>query len=264
MSIIQAIILGLVQGLTEFLPVSSSGHLIIFHDLIGANNSGLAFDVALHLGTLFALLLYFHKDIIHLLKGILGKNNSRRLAWLLLIATIPAVISGVLLESLAESTFRSERLVAMNLIIVGAIMMMAERFNARITKRTNLDNLSTKQAIGIGTAQAVAVIPGVSRSGGTITTGLFLGLDRVAATRFSFLLGIPITAGAIGKVLLSGDGLVLIENDRAIFAIGISTAFISGLLAIRFLLRYLAGHTLNIFAYYRISIGLLVLIASLV
>lgn len=263
MNIVQALILGLTQGLTEFIPVSSSGHLVLLHQAMGINENGLVFDVALHFGTLLALVLFFYKDIWQLILGILGKNHLKHLAWLLVLATIPAVIIGILLESAAESAFRSVILVAFNLLIVAFIMLYAEWFAKRYSKKTKLEDITTTQAATIGLAQAVAIVPGVSRSGSTITTGLFLGMDRVAATRFSFLLGIPITAGAIAKVLLSDNTFQLIQSQGSIFAVGIITAFISGMFAIGFLLKYLGKHTLAIFAYYRIILALFVLSITL-
>ncbi|MBI1857230.1 undecaprenyl-diphosphatase UppP [Candidatus Saccharibacteria bacterium] len=259
MNIIQAIILGLVQGLTEFIPVSSSGHLVLMHQALGITENGLTFDVALHLGTLLALIIFFYKELWQLFQGILGKNNLKHLAWLLVLATVPAVIVGVLLESAAESAFRSVNLVAINLLLVAFIMLGAEWYAKRYRHKTKLEKVTIGQAAGIGLAQAVAIIPGVSRSGSTITAGLFMGMDRVAATRFSFLLGIPITAGAIGKVLISENSLNLVQNEISLFAVGIITAFLSGLFAIGFLLKYLAKHTLAVFACYRIALAVIVL-----
>lgn len=264
MNIFEAIILGLVQGLTEFIPVSSSGHLVFLHQLFGITENGLTFDIALHIGTLVALVIYFHKDIWLLVQGILGKNEYTKLAWLIVLATIPAVISGILLQERAESVFRATNLVAINLIIVACLMLLAEWFANKHTSKTSLEKISPLQAIAVGTAQAIAVIPGVSRSGSTITTGLFAGLDRVAATRFSFLLGMPITFGAIVKVLADHNALTTVGNDIGLFAVGIITALISGLFAIKFLLKYLAKHTLAVFAYYRIALGLLVLLLAAV
>jgi undecaprenyl-diphosphatase len=256
MNAVQAIILGLVQGLTEFIPVSSSGHLVLVHHALGVFDSGLAFDVALHSGTLLALLAFFYKDLWELLLGLFGKNDKTRLAWLLILATVPAVIAGVLLESAAETKFRSVQLVSINLIVVALIMLWAEKYAAKLKHRSPIEKMTHTQALTMGVAQAAAVVPGVSRSGGTITAGLFMGVDRVAATRFSFLLAIPITAGAILKVLLIDNGLA--EAHQAnILAIGIVTAFLSGLWAIKFLLDYLSKHTLAAFAYYRIIIALI-------
>lgn len=262
MNILEAIILGLTQGLTEFIPVSSSGHLVLLHEAFGITENGLMFDVSLHIGTFFALILYFHKDIVLLVRGLFGKGEYSRLVWLLALATGPAVVVGILLESAAESAFRSARLVGINLIIFGGIMLFAEKFARRYENKTKLKKISFAQALTVGAAQAAAIVPGVSRSGSTITTGLFLGLDRVAATRFSFLLGIPVTAGAIAKVLLNESAISQINDEAAIFATGVLTALFSGLFAIRFLLRFLAKHSLATFAYYRIVLGLLALVVA--
>lgn len=260
MSIIEAIVLGIVQGLTEFIPVSSSGHLVVMHDLFEAPTASLTFDVALHIGTLLALILLFYKDLLRLLRGLINKQAEARLAKMLIMATVPAAIAGFYLQSAAETTFRSSRLVAINLMIFGVVMLLAERYALRFTRRTDLEKVTPQQAMLMGMAQAFAIIPGVSRSGSTITSGLFGGLDRVSATRFSFLLAIPITCGAITKVLLSETAISLIGDQAGIFLAGICAAFVSGLLAIRFLLAYLAKHSLAVFAYYRIVVGLVILL----
>lgn len=261
MTLIEAIILGLVQGLTEFLPISSSGHLVIMHELMGIQSGGLAFDVALHIGTLLALSIYFWAEVRLLVAGLMGRNRYRRLSWLIALATIPAVIAGTLLQQAAETSFRSVELVAANLITVGALMIIAEYVSSRHTSRgTQLEAITPKQAVAVGLAQMLALIPGVSRSGSTITAGLFAGLERVAATRFSFLLAIPITFGAILKVLLDGSNMTEFMAMPTVFMAGIVTALLSGLVAIRFLLNYLAKHSLRIFAYYRFGLAGLVLL----
>lgn len=264
MNILEAIFLGIIQGLTEFIPVSSSGHLVLAHAAIGVQENGLAFDVALHIGTLLALVIFFHKDILLLINGILGRNHYKRLAWLLAAATIPAVIGGVLLSDLAETTFRSTILVACNLLIVAFLMLGAEWYaKTHYKTATELEKVSWRQALAVGCAQVIALIPGVSRSGSTITTGIFVGMDRVAATRFSFLLAIPITFGAILKQMADG-GLDMISAQPAIFIAGITAAFLSGVVAITFLLRYLAKHSLAIFAYYRMALAVIVLLVNVV
>lgn len=261
MSIIEAIILGLVQGLTEFIPVSSSGHLVLFHHLLGIDENGLAFDVALHFGTLIALLIYFRNDLFELAKSLFVKSEKTKLAYLLIVATIPAVISGFLLEGKVESAFRSIGLVAVNFILISMLMLLAEWWYAKhVSKKTDLEHVQPKQAIAVGVAQAMAVVPGISRSGTTILTGLFVGFDRVSAARFSFLLGVPIMMGAIAAVLLNGESIQTIQNDKAIFIVGVLTALTSGLAAIVFLLRFLAKHTLKVFAYYRLVVGLGILL----
>lgn len=259
MNILQAFILGLIQGLTEFIPVSSSGHLVLAHHALGIFDSGLAFDVALHLGTLIALVGYFWKDLWQYFTALFEKNDKTRLTYLLIAATIPAAIIGYLLESKAESQFRSVRLVGTTMLVFGGVMLAAEYYY-RKRKHTKLEDISTTQALGMGLAQAVAIVPGVSRSGSTITTGLFLGLDRVAATRFSFLLGIPITAGAVLKIFTEGGTAQQFQTEQSAVIVGVITALLSGLFAIRFMLNYLGKHGLQIFAYYRLALGALVLL----
>lgn len=260
MSIISAILLGLIQGLTEFIPVSSSGHLVLAHHALGVSENGLVFDVALHSGTLIALLIYFWKDLIVYTKALVKRDENTKLALLLIAATVPAAIIGFLLESKAESQFRSVRLVGFTMLLFGLIMLLAEHYYKRQSKHTSLGRIKNSQGLAMGLAQAIAIIPGVSRSGSTITAGLFMGLDRVAATRFSFLLGIPITAGAILKVFTEGGVLRSAGEERVIFIIGIITALMSGLFAIRFMLSFLGKHGLHVFAYYRIALGVLVLL----
>lgn len=258
MNIFEAIIYGIVQGLTEFIPVSSSGHLVLAHSWLGGDDS-LLFDVALHAGTLLALLIYFNKDILVLTKAFFVQSSQTKLARLLGLATIPAVISGVLLESYAESIFRSPKLVATNLIVVALIMLAVERYYEKQKTHTKIESISTKQAVVAGLAQALAIVPGVSRSGSTITAGMMAGLDRVAAARFSFLLGVPIIFGALLKTLLSDNGLTEFSSQTGLFVVGIVTSFVFGLLAIKFLLGFLSNHGLAFFAYYRITLGIFVL-----
>ncbi len=261
MSIIEAIILGLVQGLTEFIPVSSSGHLILFHHLFGVAENGLAFDLALHIGTLVALILFFGKDLLGYAQAVFKKSDKTRISWLLIAATIPAAVFGFLLESTAESTFRSPALVSINLIVVGLIMLLAERLYQKQKTHQTLKNITTKQALTMGFAQALAIVPGISRSGSTITAGLFMGLDRVAATRFSFLLCVPIISGAIAKVLSEGSTVSALGSEKTLVLVGVVTSFISGWFAIRFMLKFLGKHGLHVFAYYRIALGAIVLLA---
>lgn len=260
MNIIEAVILGIIQGLTEFIPVSSSGHLVVLHELAGTPKGGLIFDVALHVGTLLALVMMFYRDLIRLVRGFMEKTAEARLAKMLILATAPAAVAGFYLQSAAETTFRSSSIVAINLMVFGLVMLLAERYAKRFTRPNNLKKVTPRQALFMGMAQAFAIIPGVSRSGSTITSGLFAGLDRVSATRFSFLLAIPITTGAILKVLVSDAAIQQFDNQTGVFIAGILAAFISGLAAIRFLLAYLAKHSLAMFAFYRIGVGLLILV----
>lgn len=261
MSYIEAIILGIVQGLTEFIPVSSSGHLLLTHEILGVSEIGLAFDVALHIGTFIALLIFFHKDIYELILGFFGKNGRKKLARIIAVATIPAVIGGLLLQDLAEDAFRSPVLVSINLIWVALAMLVAEYYaKNRKDKQVNIEKTNLKQGLIIGLAQTVALVPGISRSGSTITAGIFAGLDRVSATRFSFLLAIPITFGAILKVMTDSETINQVSSQQGIFIVGILSAFLSGLFAISFLIKYLSKHTLNIFAFYRLLLGVIALL----
>lgn len=260
MSILQAVILGLIQGLTEFIPISSSGHLVIAHEALGVVESGLAFDVALHFGTLIALVIYFWKDLLGYAHALVKKNEKTRLTYLLIAATVPAAVFGYLLESKAESQFRSVRLVGFTMLLFGCIMLAAEHYYRRQHRHTSLKDITVLQAMAMGFAQAIAIVPGVSRSGSTITAGVFTGLDRVSATRFSFLLGVPIMAGAVVRVFSEGGVLQAARDEQTIFLIGILTALLSGLFAIRFMLDYLSRHGLHVFAYYRIILGLLIVL----
>jgi len=206
-------LLGIVQGLTEFIPVSSSGHLILVSEFLNLENSSLTFDVALHGGTLIALFVVFWRDLIKLIKALFIKAPETQLAWLIIVATIPAAIVGFLLEDTAQGSFRSSKLVAVNLIIVAILMLLVERYAKNKKLEGNINKIQNKQGIFVGFAQALAVVPGVSRSGVTITAGLFAGIDRVVATRFSFLLGIPIIFGAVLKVLMANSESSVDSNN---------------------------------------------------
>lgn len=271
-TLIQAIVMGLVQGLTEFLPVSSSGHLIAVPALLGWNDpfiESLAFSVMLHLATLLALLLYFRADWVRLIPAwfaslrerSIGADPDRRLAWLLVVSTVPAVIVGVLLNDLIEGAFREPRLVAVTLVIGGAILWLADRVGRR-TER--VDGLSFGGAFGIGAAQALALVPGISRSGISISAGLFAGLDRESAARFSFLMAAPITAGAgawEARRLVTGEAGV--DVPLGAFLAGMAAAVVAGLVAISVLLRYLRSHPTTVFVVYRVVLAAVILVAWL-
>ncbi|MEJ7754279.1 MAG: undecaprenyl-diphosphatase UppP [Candidatus Limnocylindrales bacterium] len=259
--LLQAIIQGVVQGLTEFLPISSSAHLILLPRLLGWDDPFLTsaeFDVMLHLGTLGALLVYFWRDLIRLgiawLASIrhrrLGEDPDRRLAWLLLLTVIPAALVGALFEDFFDETFRDVLLVIPLLLVVGAGMLaFGERYGRR---DRGLDKLRVRDALVIGTAQALALFPGISRSGVTIAAGLVLGLDRAAAARFAFLMGIPIIAGA-GlwklRVIVAGETSAF---EPLVLAAGMTASALAGLAAIAFLLRYLRTRSTGIFIVYRL------------
>jgi undecaprenyl-diphosphatase len=283
-TIIESIILGIIQGATEFIPVSSSAHLIIVPWLFGWNNpalTSLPFDVALHLGTLLAVLVFFARDWINLIRAFfqsilqrrIGSDLDRRLAWFVVIGTIPGGIAGVLLESKIEALFHTPgapvaplAMIVMAAIIagLGALMLLADRM-ARHLK--GMDALSWKDTILIGLAQAFAIFPGVSRSGSTITAGLALGLKRETAAKFSFLLSAPIIAGAglkslyeIYKGVQTGG---IANSDLILFPVGFVAAAISGYFCIRFLMNYLQRHTVDIFVYYRWGLAVLIVVAAL-
>jgi undecaprenyl-diphosphatase len=260
MQILQALILGVVQGLTEFIPVSSSGHLILVGHLLNFQYSGLGFDTALDIGTLAALLLFFRRDIVALVRGLFQKTEMTPISWFMVVATIPAVIAGVLLQSAAETVFRSSQLVALNLIVVALVMLAADRMGKR---NLHLKDMTWGKSTAIGLAQALALVPGVSRSGITISAGLFAGFDRITATRFSFLLSAPVIGGATAKVVLTPSNFHELTAQPLLYAVGIISAFISGYLAIRFMLSYLNRHGLAAFAYYRIVVGVLILAIGL-
>jgi undecaprenyl-diphosphatase len=270
--IFQALVMGVVQGLTEFLPVSSSGHLIVVPWLLGWRDpfiDSLAFSVMLHMATLLALLVYFRADWLRLIPAglaairdrSLADDPDRRLAWLLAVATVPAVIAGIALNDLIETAFREPRLVAVTLTIGAAILWIADRTSRR---DKDVSGMTFPVAFGIGAAQALALVPGISRSGISISAGLFAGLTREAAARFSFLMATPITAGAgIWEVrkLVTGEAGVAI--DTAPLIVGMVAALVSGIAAIAMTLRYLRTHPTTVFVVYRIALSVVILVAWL-
>ncbi len=260
MGIIQAIFLGIVQGLTEFLPISSSAHLTLLEHYFDVPDAGLAFDVLLHVGTLVALIAYFWHDWLGMFKAILrpdrGNRFERRLFWCLVVATIPGAVAGFLLEKKAETIFRVPIRIAFLLGIMGIILYLADRM-ARHQRR--LPGITFNDAILIGLSQALAIMPGVSRSGSTMTMGLILGFTRETAARFSFLMSTPIIFGAgfyHSLKLLKGGGAVAFFTLPHI--LGFLAAVVSSYLTIRFLLQFLQRHTFVIFALYRIVLAAVV------
>ncbi|MFH1226214.1 MAG: undecaprenyl-diphosphatase UppP [bacterium] len=262
-------IFGLVQGLTEFWPISSSGHLLILHEILSASGridfiDSLSFDTALHLGTLLALLIFFFKDIKKYFLAFLSsfvkfdprRNEDQRLAWLIAIATIPAGLAGLFLENIINTFLRSPWWVAGMLIGVAILFIIFEKFSK---KWAEIKDLSWWQSIVIGVAQAIALIPGVSRSGITIITGMAFNLKREAAARFSFILSVPIVFGA-GLKKVYDLGQAGMSNEQSyIFLIGLAVSAIVGWFAVKYLLKFLTSHSLNYFAYYRIAIGLAII-----
>ena len=270
--LVQALVLGITQGLTEFLPVSSSGHLIVVPFLLGFHDpfiTSLAFSVMLHMATLVALLVYFRSDWLRLIPAGLAAlrdrsfrgDPDRRLAWLLAIATVPAVIAGVLLNDVIESNVRSPGLVAVMLAIGAAILWLADRAGSHTRA---VEDVTFPLSFGIGVAQAFALVPGISRSGVSISAGLFAGLTREAAARFSFLMATPVIAGAG-----AWEAIKLVRGDEGVavalgpLVVGMLAALVAGLLAIEVTLRYLRSHPVTVFAVYRVVVAVVVLVAWL-
>jgi undecaprenyl-diphosphatase len=264
MTIFQAIIFGAVQGLTEFLPISSTAHLILLPWFMGWPDPGLTFDVALHLGTLVALLFYFRAEWVALIGSGLGILRGRtqspdaKMAMLIVAATIPGAAAGALFEHKVEDAFRAPQLIAVMLILMALVLVVAEVVGRR---KKSLEDIGWTEAIGVGVAQAFAIVPGVSRSGSTITAGLFLNMKRDAAARFSFYLSAPIIAGAVGKKMIDILRSDLRLEQLTPFIVGIVTSGIIGYLAIAFLMRYLQTHNTLLFVFYRILLGIVVLLA---
>jgi undecaprenyl-diphosphatase len=264
--VVAAFIMGTVQGLTEFLPISSSGHLIIVPFLLGITDpfiTSLEFSVILHIGTLAALLIFFWRDWVRLVPALFATirdrsieaDPDRRLALLLAIATVPALIAGLLLHNL-ENVIREVGVVAVMLVIGAVILWIADHVGSR--SKLALD-LSLMQSFWIGAAQALALIPGISRSGISISAGLFAGLRREDAARFSFLMATPVTAAAAAYEVFQaarGEGPPV---ELVPVAVGLAASFGFGILAISFLLRYVRTHSLNIFVAYRLVLAAVVL-----
>jgi len=270
--ILQALIMGIVQGLTEFLPISSSGHLILVPYLLGWHDpfiDSLTFSVMVQLGTLGALLVYFWRDWLRLVPAgfaTLGDRSfagdpDRKLAWLIVATLLPAIVVGVLFDDFIEANVRTAGTVAILLLIGAGILWVADHVG-RADRR--IADLTFPQAFGIGVAQAAALFPGVSRAGISISAGRFIGLGRTDAARFSFLMAAPIIAGAgtweLLKIVRGGTDVAIQVGP---LLAGMAAAFLSGLAAIAFLLRWLTNHPLDIFVWYRIGLAALIMVALL-
>ena len=253
-----AVILGLVQGLTEFLPVSSTAHLILVSDALGLDPDkfGLSFDVALHLGTALAVLLYFARTWIGLLRDLLARRW--RMPLLVIVGTLPAAIAGVLIEGTVSTTFRSPWWIVLGLVAGSIVFVLAERV---ATQRRNIGELGWADTVFMGAAQAIALLPGISRSGITISAGLLRDLTREDATRFSFLLATPVILGAGLKTLLDARKAEALFAQPDIAIAGFVVSFLSGLAAVAFLIRFVRSHSLNWFVGYRLVLAALVIAA---
>jgi len=270
MEMLQIILLGIIQGIAEFLPISSSAHLIIARDIFNiggfiASNVELTFDLALHFGTLLAIIVYFFSELWKLLTEGLTKGNKTtdgKIFWYLILATIPAALVGILFEDIIDSFFRKQIwLIAIALIVMGIIIYVVDK---KSKSDKDMNQMSIKDALLIGCAQVFALIPGFSRSGTTITASRALGVKKEDSAKFSFYLSIPVVAGASLLSLIKDNTLVIISENLAIFGIGILISFITGLLCISFLLKYLRKHDFKLFMYYRILMGIIVLLTFLV
>jgi undecaprenyl-diphosphatase len=261
MTFLEAVAYGLVQGLGEFLPISSSAHLVLLPWAAGWEDPGLAVDVALHVGTLVALLVYFRADLVRVSRAVLasvlersiGADPDRRLGWLVVIGSIPAAVIGAALEHKAEEAFRSPALIATTLMLLGVALYLADRLSPR---GRGVPSLGVRDALLIGCAQACAIVPGISRSGSTITAARLLGLDREAAARFSFLLALPITAGAAFlKLVVKHRQFEAAGGFTPEVVLAVVVAGISGYLAIAVLLRYVRTNGYLVFTAYRLAVG---------
>jgi len=268
MTTLQAILLGLLQGITEFIPVSSSGHLVLVPWVLGWAAPGLAYDTIVHLGTLGAVVLYLRREILALLKG--GWQSLRtfkletveaRLFWLLVISTIPGGLMGYFWADFFERLFGAPRVVSLLLIVTGLLLFVSERLGRR---SMTLDKMGLSQALVMGLAQGCAIAPGLSRSGATISAGLLCGLKREEAARFSFLMSIPIIAGAAASQLLKASSAGLGAPQALHLALGFLAALLSGYAAVHFLLSHLRAHSLRPFSYYCWLAGLAGLALSFV
>jgi undecaprenyl-diphosphatase len=257
--ILIAAALGLVQGLTEFLPISSTAHLIIAEKIfrLDPTRFGLSFDIAIHLGTALAVLLYFAGTWIGLVRDLIARRW--RLPLLIAAGTVPAVVAGVLFQSLVERELRDIRIVAGALVVGSLLFYVAERW---ASQRRGAEGLGWAHAALMGSAQAIALIPGVSRSGITISAGLFLGLRRQEATRFSFLLATPVIAGAGAKTLLDAERFADLFARPEVTLVGFVVSFVAGLAAVAFLMRFLRAHSLNWFIPYRLALAALLVVAA--
>ncbi len=259
------ILLAVIQGVTEFLPISSSAHLIIIKELFGSitQDLNLVFDVSLHFGTVLAIIVYFFKDLykifINSFKGI--KSKDGRLFYLLIIATIPAGIVGILFEDIIEEKVRNNLiLIGFTLIVVGILIYLADK---HFKNNRSIDDVKIVDAFFIGCSQIFALIPGFSRSGTTLLSGRIRNINREDSLKFSFYMSIPVVLGAFILTIIKDNNISLIINNLNIFIIGVGISFITGLLCIEFLLKYLKKYDFKIFMIYRIILGIIVIIYTI-
>ncbi|HJM71730.1 MAG TPA: undecaprenyl-diphosphate phosphatase [Gammaproteobacteria bacterium] len=257
MDLIQALILAIIQGMTEFLPVSSSAHLILVPKIIGWNDQGLLFDIALHFGTLLAVLIYFRDDLAQMIEDLL-RNRSHNImqsdVMILIIATIPVVIVGGLFNDWIENNLRSSNVIATTSIIFGLILLASDKFSS------SKNNLTLRIGLLIGLAQVLALIPGVSRSGITITMGLFMGLGRVKSAKFSFLLAIPVILGASVLQIYESYSIAFSSINYVLLLTGLSVSFLFAYFTIHWFLAFVTKVGMFPFVIYRIALGLFIFV----
>ncbi|HAT41409.1 MAG TPA: undecaprenyl-diphosphatase [Rheinheimera sp.] len=253
----QAVIMGLVEGLTEFLPISSTGHLIIVGDLIGFEDKGETFKIAVQLGAILAVLFEYRQRFFNVAVGVVSDRQAQKFVLNLLIAFLPAAIMGLLFLKKIEAYLFNPISVATMLVIGGVLILWAER-RVHTVRVKDVDDMTPLDAIKVGLAQMLALVPGTSRSGATIIGGLFIGLDRKVAAEFSFFLAVPTMVAATGYKLYKAREFLNLD-DLALFAVGFVMAFFAGLLAVRTLVRYVSNHSFEIFGWYRIVFGGLIL-----
>jgi undecaprenyl-diphosphatase len=265
-STLEAIVLGIVQGLTEFLPISSTGHLRIVPAFLGWEDPGAAFTAVTQLGTMAAVLLYFRHDLLRISRAWLRSLRDRgarreldaRIGWYIVLGTIPIGIFGVLFKDKIETGARDLYLIGTALIVLGLVLLLAEKVGKR---ERSMEQIEARDGLAVGFAQALALVPGVSRSGATITAGLFLGLDRPTAARFSFLLSVPavVLSGLLelGSILTGDEGQHVSTGN---LVLATALAFVTGYAAIAWMLRYLTSHSTVVFVIYRVALGALVLV----
>ncbi len=258
--IIKAIVLGVVEGLTEFLPISSTGHLIVAADVINFHNDGRVFEIAIQLGAILAVVVEYRKKFIGVALGMFNDTQAQKFIANLLIAFLPAAIIGVMFISIIKTYLFNPLSVAAMLILGGIVILWAERRTHQVRVH-NVDDMSWKDALKVGLFQVVSMVPGTSRSGATIIGGLFIGLDRKVAAEFSFFLAVPTMFAATFYDIYKHRDL-LHTGDVPMFAAGFITAFLSAWLAVRTLVRFVANHTYEVFAWYRIVFGLAILITA--
>lgn len=264
MEIFQAIILGLVEGFTEFLPISSTGHLLVAEDVMNYKDTAEIFAVVVQSGAIFAVIWHYRKDLINKIAGFFGRDKVAVRFWFnLVVATIPAGLIGYFLQD-RLSTYTTATIIATTLIIGGIVIWLVEHFHtgdSRVLREEQIDKIGFGQALRIGLFQIIALIPGVSRSASTIIGGMSVGLDRVTATAFSFYLSIPILLIAGGYKLISGrDQFDTISGGAPALLVGMIVSFFTALIAINWLLKFVSSHNFKPFAYYRVVIGIIILI----